>query len=120
MLSAICNDSSPEEYTFAVIDSSGIFVVQDVKCDLWKKCVLGTDTFNHVCACIDYDWQKLKSLGFNANFLTRNRWLDIYVLTEKLHVNLETLIFDLNIGKDQIDSWRLSSEEKKALQIYGN
>lgn len=119
-LKEILSESSPEEeYTFVTIESSGIFVPQDVRCELWKKCILKTDTFENVCGYLNYNWERLKASGFNANFLTRNRWLDIYVLTEKLHVTLENLIFDLGVSQSQIDSWCLTREEKNSLRQDG-
>ncbi len=119
-LQEVLKESSPEEFVYVTVESSGIFVPQDVRCELWKKCILRTDTFESVCGHLGYNWENLKSLGFNANFLTRNRWLDIYVLTEKLQVTLKKLIIDLGVSQYQIDSWCLTGEEKKALQYNGN
>jgi hypothetical protein len=118
-LEEIINNAPQEEYTFVILESSGIFVPQDLHCELWKKCRLKTDTLANVCYYLNYDWERLKELGFNANFLTRNRWLDIYVLTEKLHLTLEKLMRELGVSQRQIESWHLSPEENYAFSSNG-
>lgn len=107
-------DHIPEiEYQHVIIESSGIFVPQDVRCDLWKKCIHNQISFENLCDNIGNNWERLLQLGFNANFLTRNRWLDINVLTKNLGVSLKKIISDLNVTSIQIESWKLTPEEER-------
>jgi len=99
------------EYEHVTVESSGIFVAQNVRCDLWKKCIHRKISFENFCNNIGNDWDKLLQLGFNANFLTRDRWLDINILTKNLGVSLKKIILDLNVSEIQIESWGLTPEE---------
>ena len=92
------------------IASSGIFVPQDVHNELWQLCILeGGPSFSVVAEQHDNSWQKLLDKGFNANFLTRERWLDVRVLVEQLHVTLDDL--SNLVDKYQVRSWRLTPTE---------
>lgn len=116
----ILNNIPPEEYQFIIIESSNIFIHQDVKCELWKKCILQQSSFESVAEEFGNDWQRLLLAGLNCNFLTRCRWLDIYVLSQKIKVPLEKIIFDLNISQFQKESWKLTPEETQALEGHGS
>lgn len=109
----IIQEISKIEYEHVTVESSGIFVPQNVRCDLWKKCIYRQINFEDFCNNLGNNWDRLIQLGFNANFLTRNRWLDINVLTKNLGVSLKKIILDLNVTDIQIQSWGLTLEEEK-------
>lgn len=115
----ILKNIPPEEFQFVSVESSGIFVPQDVRCELWKKCIFQQSSFADVCDELDNSWEKLLAAGFNSNFLTRCRWLDIYVLSQKLRVTLEKITCDLQVSQTQKDSWKLTTEEKRLLNGDG-
>lgn len=115
----VINNLSPEEYQFIIIESSTIFIHQNTRCELWKKCILQKASFESVAEEFGNDWGKLISAGLNCNFLTRSRWLDIYVLSQKIKVTLEKIIYDLNISQFQKESWKLTTEETQALEGHG-
>lgn len=115
----IIRNIPPEEHEFIIVESSNIFINQDVRCELWKKCILQQASFESVCEEFENDWEKLILAGLNCNFLTRCRWLDIYVLSQKLKVPLEKIMFDLNVSQIQKDSWKLTQKETQALEGNG-
>jgi len=105
------------------IQTADIFVPQNARCDLWKACVLKQHTFEEVCMQLDYDVNKLLKRGFNANFLTRERWLDISILVKKLKFSERDLFDVVGVTPFQYHSWNLSPAELKLLrhapQHYG-
>ena len=102
------------EYRVVELFVSDVFVPQNARCELWYTCVKGKKSFDEACSEVDYNFDALLAKGFNRNFLTRARWLDIKVLTEKLHVGLFVLKETLKVTTDQIVSWNLTPEELRA------
>lgn len=115
----ILSNIPAEEHQFVIIKSSGIFIHQDTRCELWRKCIFKESSFESVAEELDNNWERLLSAGFNCNFLTRQRWLDIYVLSQKIKVPLEKIMYDLNISQSQKESWKLTPEETQALEGDG-
>lgn len=102
---------------------SDIVVPQNARCDLWKACVLKIHTFEEICMQLDYNVNKLLARGFNANFLTRERWLDISILVKKLQLSKHDLFHLIGVTKFQYHNWKLTPKEEKLLnhapQRYG-
>lgn len=101
--------------TVIEIEVSDVFVNQNPRCKLWKSCVLKEVTFDEVCRQLNYDFKELLRKGFNANFLTRDRWLDISVLVEKLRLSLRDLFVLVGVTSHQFVSWELTTDEREAL-----
>ena len=99
------------KYTTIEFESSNIFVPQNARCELWKICLFKKESFDSVCKRFDYQWYLLIQRGFNANFLTRDRWLDIHILVKKLGVTLDIIRRDLRVCELQIQSWNLTAKE---------
>jgi hypothetical protein len=98
--------------TVVKIYTGGIYVVQNPRCELWKACRRDGRSFYSVCHELGFNWTEIKKRGFNRNFLTRARWLDVSVFVNHLHVLLPQLIIELEIEQDQVDSWKLTVEER--------
>ena len=98
------------------IEVSDVFVYQNPRCKLWKSCVLKEITFDEVCRQLNNDFKELLRKGFNANFLTRDRWLDISVLVEKLRLSLQDLFSLVGVTTHQFVSWNLTAEERRILE----
>ena len=95
-----------------VIQSSGIFVPQNAHCPLWITCNTKTKSLKELAQEYNNDFGRiLNETGFNLNFLTRDRWLDIPVLVNDLKVGMNYLKTYLNLQQKQIDSWNLSEQE---------
>lgn len=109
-------ESFLNERVIVELFASDIFVPQKARCQLWKACVVDYRSLDEVCREIGYDFSRLVFLGFNANFLTRERWLDIKVLVEKLKVGLDTLVTVLGVTPEQQASWNLTADE---LKLFG-
>ena len=105
--------------TFIHFFSNNLFIPQSIKNPLWVSCINKT-SFLSVCKELNFDWNRLKQLGFNVNFLTRDRWLDIDILfsPEKLNLTIDILQRELKLTQSQIDLWNLTEKEKE--KVYKN
>ena len=108
----VSNLSTPQNKVVAVKD---IFQVQNIHNQLWKQCVHFNCPANVICK--QHDWVSLCNLGLNANFFTRDRWLDIDVITNKWFINGSKLLQDMRISARQYLSWKLTVDEMQKLQL---
>lgn len=99
------------------IYTSGIYVPQNARCPLWRACVVDGQSFREICRQHDNDWLALRRGGFNRNFLTRWRWLDLDVLVDVLHLTLGDLMRDLGVTSAQVTEWHLSATEIRRLNM---
>ena len=102
------------ELAFEVVKvyCESVYLDQDVRDLAWVLCINKELTFDAFCAKYDYDWERIRDEGrVNANYFTRDRWLDIDVLKNKLHLSLDDLTSDLGISQRQINDWNLTDEE---------
>lgn len=104
-------------HAMAFVKSRGIWVMQDIDCLLWQRCVLGRWSLRDACDEYEDDFFALMEAGLNANFFTRNRWLDVETMVRRLKVDLAKLRTYLQVSDRQIDSWNLSAREKDLLGI---
>lgn len=100
------------------INTSGIYVPQNARCPLWRACVVDRADFRSICRQHDDNWLRLRQNGFNRNFLTRERWLDIGVLVDVLHLALVDLQHDLGVSPVQVAEWQLTAAESKRLNLH--
>lgn len=94
------------------IKSNDIFTIQNPYCPLWVCCLKKEKTFEEIAKQFNNDFDLLIAQGFNINFLTKDRWLDIPILIHCFKINLNQLKLKLpNLSQKQIDSWNLSENE---------
>lgn len=100
------------------IQSSNIYVDQDINDPLWQTCIVDKLSFREFCSQFNNKWHRIlkKNPTLNPNFFTRDKWLDIDVIVEVLKLDLETFKKDIKISNSQINSWRLTKNERKQLK----
>lgn len=96
-----------------VIFCRDIWVPQEMS-QLWLSCVKGAVSFEEAASSCDYNLESLMVKGFNANFLDRRRWFDVRVMQKLNLVGQNLRDFAC---KKQINSWKLTREEKVRLGL---
>ena len=96
---------------------SELYIPQDPFDKLWMSCVHHRVSLSAVGERLDYSWSSLLRNGFNRNFLTRKRWLNIEVLCVRFGVNGDRIIKELGVTQEQLKSWNLTPKEQYLLQI---
>lgn len=89
----------------------GIWQKQEVN-EMWLDCVYRRKSLKEVAVLYQNSILVLMRYGFNRNFLTRSRWLDIPTLINMSdYTQWEVFKRLLDLSEDQISEWRLSDEE---------
>ncbi len=99
------------QFRSVIIETSNLFIIQNTRCPLWITCINNSKSFSEIAKEFNNNFEVLLSQGFNINFLTRKRWLDINVLVNCFGVKLPYLVERMKISQQQIESWRLTEQE---------
>lgn len=105
------------EDSILFIECKDIFQIQDTRNELWRICVEKRHSFREICQRCNNELGQLIQAGFNLNFLTRGRWLDIDVIVNQLKLSFLELRRYFPISQEQFDSWNLTAYEKHLLKI---
>ena len=100
-----------KNYGVIRVKTRGIWIPQKLD-PLWIECIISKTPFKVVAERHHYSIMSLIKSGFNRNYLTRKRWLDIKTLVSMQDYECwSTFKYMMMLEDDQIESWELKDEE---------